>query len=98
MIDADLASARRRVIERRAQRLQNHNNGRHRNNADSTGAVSRFGYIQSSVTNAWSILRSYEGTRPAVRVRQVDTELLDQELLGLFQGQVREALKYYQVG
>ena len=97
MVDADLVSARKRVIARRAQRLQNQNGAR-LNEPDSSGDISPVERVQSSVTNAWSILRGFEGTRPAARVRQVDAELLDQELLGLFQGQVGEALKYYEVG
>ena len=96
MIDADLVNARKRVIARRAQRLQNQN-GAQLNDASSLRGLSPIKRVQSSVTNAWGVLKSYEGTRPAARVRQVDTELLDQELLGLLQGQVGEALKYYQV-
>ncbi|TKX23380.1 hypothetical protein C1H76_4448 [Elsinoe australis] len=40
-------------------------------------------------------LQSPYGTRPAFRVGQLDAELLDEELLGLFKGQVGDALKYF---
>lgn len=42
----------------------------------------------------WDTLASREGTRPAFRVGQVDSELLDDELVSLLRDQVGEALKY----
>ena len=43
----------------------------------------------------WTTLLSREGTRPSIRVGQVDAELLDEDLIQLLKGQVGEALKYY---
>lgn len=43
----------------------------------------------------WDALSSREGTRPAFRVGQVDSELLDDELVSLLRDQVGEALKYF---
>lgn len=97
MTSADFVNARKRVEARRAQRLQNLNNT-HANDATiARRKLSPVERVQSSVKGIWNILRGYEGTKPASRVRQVDTELLDQELLGLLQSQVGEALKFYRV-
>lgn len=43
---------------------------------------------------AWDVIKGREGTRPAFRVGQLDTELLDEELLELLKGQVGEGLKF----
>lgn len=43
----------------------------------------------------WDTLSSRDGTRPAFRVGQVDSELLDEELLSLLRDQVGDALKYF---
>ena len=48
-----------------------------------------------SSLDAWDAVKGREGTRPAFRVGQVDTELLDEELLELLRGQVRDGLKYF---
>ena len=47
------------------------------------------------LTSLWTTLVGSEGTRPAVRVGQVDAELLDEELLGLLKSQIADALKYF---
>lgn len=47
-----------------------------------------------SALSLWDTLVSREGTRPAFRVGQVDSELLDDELVSLLRDQVGEALKY----
>ena len=100
MTSADLVSARKRVEARRAQHRQNqrqHQSGAYSDDVSARRKLSPVERVQGSVTGVWNILRGYEGTKPASRVRQVDTELLDQELLGLLQGQVGEALKFYRV-
>ncbi|KAL1862606.1 hypothetical protein VTK73DRAFT_6695, partial [Phialemonium thermophilum] len=51
--------------------------------------------IGDSTLSLWDAVSSREGTRPAFRVGQVDAELLDEELVGLLQGQVGEALRYF---
>ena len=50
--------------------------------------------LQPQLSSFWTTLLDSEGTRPAWRVGQVDSELLDEELLGLFKTQVGDALKY----
>jgi peroxin-2 len=45
----------------------------------------------------WDTINGREGTAPSFRVGQVDAELLDEELLDLFKGQVGEGLKYFGV-
>ena len=96
MTSVDLASARKRAVARHAQRRRNE-----RASTDSlTGkqeATSPFQRIGISIAGAWNVINGPDGTRPAARVRQVDSELLDQELLSLLQGQVGEALKYFRV-
>ncbi|KAK5942594.1 peroxisome assembly protein (Peroxin-2) [Knufia obscura] len=47
------------------------------------------------LTSLWSTLLTNEGTKPAVRVSQVDAELLDEELLVLLKSQIADALKYF---
>ena len=51
--------------------------------------------LGDSTLSVWDAVSSREGTRPAFRVGQVDAELLDEELVGLLQGQVGEALRYF---
>jgi peroxin-2 len=45
--------------------------------------------------DAWDIVKSPHGTRPAFRVGQVDAELLDEELLSLLKKQAGEGLKLF---
>jgi peroxin-2 len=45
----------------------------------------------------WDRLRSREGTKPTFRVGQLDSELLDEELLELLKAQVGEGLKFFGV-
>lgn len=47
------------------------------------------------LASLWTTLLDSEGTRPTVRVGQVDAELLDEELLGLLKSQIADALKYF---
>lgn len=60
--------------------------------------LQRLPFPLSRLSSAWSAVSSVEGTRPAFRVGQVDAELLDEELLDLLGGQVRDALKYFAGG
>lgn len=45
--------------------------------------------------NAWDVVKSPHGTRPAFRVGQVDAELLDEELLSLLRKQAGEGLRLF---
>lgn len=47
------------------------------------------------LTSLWATLLDSRGTQPAVRVGQVDAELLDEELLTLLKSQIGDALKYF---
>ena len=51
--------------------------------------------LGASTLSLWDAVSSREGTRPAFRVGQVDAELLDEELAGLLQAQVGDALRYF---
>ncbi|MCJ1309367.1 peroxisome assembly protein (Peroxin-2) [Agyrium rufum] len=53
------------------------------------GAASRRGLV------VWDDVKGRGGTKPAFRVGQVDSELLDEELLELLKGQVGEGLKLF---
>ena len=44
--------------------------------------------------NAWE---TFTGTQPAFRVGQLDSELLDEELLELLKGQAQEGLRFFGV-
>ncbi|KAF4556056.1 Peroxisomal biogenesis factor 2-like protein [Elsinoe fawcettii] len=100
MTSPDFAAAQQRILARRA-----------RSSAPSTSPLvpslppqlpAQFSSLptpllsaaQSSLALLHS-LRSPYGTRPAFRVGQLDAELLDEELLGLFKSQVGDALKYF---
>ncbi|KAJ9611711.1 peroxisome assembly protein (Peroxin-2) [Cladophialophora chaetospira] len=50
--------------------------------------------VRPRFSSFWTTLLDSEGTRPAWRVGQVDSELLDEELLGLLKTQVGDGLKY----
>lgn len=50
--------------------------------------------LSRQVIDLWGILKGREGTRPALRVGQLDAELLDEELLQLLKGEVGEGLKF----
>ena len=54
-----------------------------------------FSRTAAPLTTFWNTLLDNEGTKPAVRVGQVDAELLDEELLVLFKSQIADALKYF---
>ena len=96
---ADFAAARERLAARR--RLRASDAARDLSTCRDS-SLSRLPYPLNSLGTtglaAWSSIRGREGTRPVFRVGQVDAELLDEELLELFKGQVGEALKYYGVG
>lgn len=102
MTSTDLAAARQRVEARRqfiasqAQtRLQS------RRSSQAFNAVHRPPFPLNGLgtrgIEVWDFVKGREGTKPALRVGQVDAELLDEELLELFKGQVGEALKYFGV-
>lgn len=100
MSNVDFAAAQRRVVARR-QALNAATQAHHaaRRQHDLAAPLNR---LPASFTRTWQAVRPYwdtikgrDGTRPAFRVGQVDSELLDEELIELLKGQVGEALKYY---
>lgn len=107
MSSTNFAAAQERVLERRrlreaeartrfAQQQQ-----QQRTSAVHNAALNRLPYPFNKLPQSgfwlWNAISGREGTRPAFRVGQVDAELLDEELLGLLQGQVGEGLKYFGV-
>lgn len=100
MTSADFAAAQARIAERRRLRqvsVQSQQDLR-RQALDATSLARLPAPLSELCTSAWAQwdqITSRQGTRPALRVGQVDAELLDEELLDLFKGQVEEALKYY---
>ena len=62
-----------------------------------SAALSRLPFPLSNLgqygVGIWNTVKGREGTRPQLRVGQVDAELLDEELLDLLKGQVGEGLK-----
>ncbi len=98
MASADFASAQQRVAERRRQREAA---ARAHQAPRANASLDRLPYPFSGIAHAsaatWSTIQGREGTRPALRVGQVDAELLDEELLELLKGQAGEALKYFGV-
>jgi peroxin-2 len=105
MTSANFAAAQRRVLERR--RLldaEAHNRTAEPNRAVRVHAATLaelpfpLNRLSGSALHLWDTIKGREGTRPSFRVGQVDSELLDEELLGLLKGQFGEALKYFGVG
>lgn len=100
MNSANFAAAQERVLERRRQR-EAEAEARLAQQRTPPPNLEGLPYPLNRLSNSgaalWDTLRGREGTRPAFRVGQVDAELLDEELLSLFKGQVGDALKYFGV-
>ncbi|KAI1907322.1 peroxisome assembly protein (Peroxin-2) [Ophidiomyces ophidiicola] len=98
MTSANFAAAQARVLERHQQRETEAQNNRLRPSSRLPPALRDLPYplgrLSGSSLALWDTVKGREGTRPAFRVGQVDSELLDEELLGLLKGQVGEGLKY----
>lgn len=104
MSSTNFAAAQERVLERRRlreaesrARLAEQQRTSFANNAALHRLPYPFNKLPQSGFWLWNAISGREGIRPAFRVGQVDAELLDEELLGLLQGQVGDALKYYGV-
>jgi peroxin-2 len=105
MTSANFAAAQRRVLERRRlleaeahSRLAEQQRAARVHTAALNGLPFPLDRLSGSGLRLWDTIKGREGTRPNFRVGQVDSELLDEELLGLLKGQVGEALKYFGVG
>lgn len=103
MSSINFAAAQERVLARQRER-QSHLRALEveRQAARGSSTLTRLPYPANRVSQIgfsfWDVIKGREGTRPEYRVGQVDAELLDEELLDLFKGQVGEALKYFNVG
>ena len=85
MTPNDFASAQQRVLARQQGR-----------SARAQTAGRPLTWTQD-ITQTWESIKGREGTRPAFRVGQLDSELLDDELLQLLKGQIGEGLKFFGV-
>jgi peroxin-2 len=104
MTSANFAAAQKRVLDRR--RLQETQTRSAIANQSQTlranqDALQRLPYPLNRLStygiHLWGTVKGREGTAPSFRVGQVDAELLDEELLDLFKGQVGDGLKYFGV-
>ena len=102
MTSIDFAAAQQRV-EARHRLLASQTQARlqSQRSLQASNAVNRLPFPLNRLgrrgIETWNVIKGREGTKPAFRVGQVDAELLDEELLELFKGQVGEALKYFGV-
>jgi peroxin-2 len=105
MTSANFAAAQQRLLERRQRReaesharlLEQQQSASRINSAALSRLPGPLGKAAQSGLSVWNKIKGRDGTSPVFRVGQVDAELLDEELLGLLQGQVGEALKYFGV-
>lgn len=101
MTSANFAAAQARVLERRQQRDAEARNSLVEPSSRLPPALRNLpgplNRIPRGGLALWDTVKGREGTRPAFRVGQVDSELLDEELLGLLKGQAGEGLKYFGV-
>ena len=100
MTSVDFVAAQQRVEARRRARTALERERAHsQRHLNSSSAIARLPFPLSALgrrgQDVWDVIKGREGTRPALRVGQVDAELLDEELLELLRGQLGEALKYY---
>lgn len=100
MSSVDFAAAQQRVNARHQTRLAQQEERLHsRRHLNASSAIKRLPFPFAGLGNygldIWDSIKGREGTKPAFRVGQIDTELLDEELLELLRGQVGEGLKYF---
>lgn len=94
------AAAQQRIQARQEARRQEALAAQHAQHVNTQESVlGRLPYPLSRaagpLTSLWTTLSDNRGTQPAVRVGQVDAELLDEELLALLKSQIGDALKYF---
>ncbi|CAD6577433.1 MAG: peroxisome assembly protein (Peroxin-2) [Alectoria sarmentosa] len=100
MTSVKFAAAQQRVEERRRLRAADARTRVHsQRNLQASNALTQLPFPLDKLgqrgLRAWDTIKGREGTSPAYRVGQVDSELLDEELLELLKGQVGEGLKYF---
>ncbi|KAI4152866.1 MAG: hypothetical protein LQ340_002667 [Diploschistes diacapsis] len=95
MTSDDFADAQQRVIARQQRRLEQAQAAgslRHKQ----LSASPQFAFPgRARLARVWDSIKGREGTGPAFRVGQLDSELLDEELLELLKGQVQDGLKFF---
>ena len=102
MTSIDFAAAQQRIAERlRHRAIESQTRLESQRNIGALNALARLPRPLQNLgqrsLDAWTIIKSSEGTRPGYRVGQVDAELLDEELLELLSSQVGEGLKMFGV-
>jgi len=101
MSPSDFAAAHQRVLDRRRQRETASRAQQNQDAAVTSSLLARLPAFLSpsisfaSLNTTLSGALSRYGTSPSFRVSQLDSELLDAELLDLLKSQVSDALKYY---
>ena len=102
MTSNDFAAAQQRVLARQQQTIAEHR--AHllaRRQHDASTRIGRLpfplGNLGRGGLEVWHTIKGREGTKPAFRVGQLDSELLDEELLELLKAQVGEGLKDFGV-
>jgi peroxin-2 len=95
----DFAAAQERILARRAAREAAQASAESLLTASRTERLlslpPTLRVLAQQTLNAWDVVKSPHGTRPAFRVGQVDAELLDEELLNLLKKQAGEGLKLF---
>ena len=91
MTSDDFAAAQQRVFARQQKRIEEIQTTAEsrQQHAASSGQLAKTGLIQ-----VWDRIKGREGTRPSFRSGQLDSELLDEELLELLRVQIRDGLKF----
>lgn len=96
----DFTAAQQRIATRHQVRLFDAQNAAARRNRQTASIQSRTPILIPGIDRGlsiWNQLKDGGGTRPAYRVGQLDSELLDEELLELLKGQIGEGLKLFGV-
>ena len=102
MTSTEFAAAQERVLARRAaQTAHRQTQIGQQLESRASKTIARLPFPLSNIGQksliAWEAVKGREGTNPAFRVGQVDSEILDEELLELLRNQVGEGLKYFGV-
>lgn len=100
MSTGSFAAAQQRILARQEARRLEAQNARHEEITRlQSSPVGRLPFplnrTAGSLAHFYSVIAANTGTSPAVRVSQVDAELLDEELLTLLRTQITDALKYF---
>ncbi|KAL9050892.1 MAG: hypothetical protein Q9162_006367 [Coniocarpon cinnabarinum] len=92
MPTADFAAAQRRISARRAHLVSSPPQYHHTSTSASTSLPAS---LPTSLRILLDPFTTTTGTAPTLRVTQLDSSLLDAELLSLFKAQITEALRLY---